>query len=149
MTLIAKLPRSLAGVALLLTSCATAGSSVEVSSQGSGSPYFSLGRPSVYRQGEGLRLVGRVCRRGRTTLLSPPRVRLERVASTGDVVDVARAGVPAIYGRSDQACTSNLTTLNWRFASGESVRACFDRGRSCSGDPGAKVAAPTPAPPPP
>ena len=124
-------PASLIAVAACLAGCATPGSSVEVGSQASGSPYFNLSRPGVYKVQDGLQLAGRVCRRARTTLLSPPRVRLEHVAATGAVIEFAHAYIPAIYRHEDQACSGYSTRVGWQIADGETVRACFDRGRSC------------------
>ena len=139
-----------AGTLLLascLAACAVSGSSVEVKSEASGSSYFSLGAPAVYAAPDGLRLVGRVCRRARTTLLSPPGVRLEHIGATGDVLDVAHAGLAAIYRNVDQACTHYATRVGWRVADGESVRACFDRGRPCAPDTPVKATIAVPAAP--
>ena len=115
----------------LLTGCAASGASVEIVSQASGSPYFSLDRPGAYKAGNGLRVAGRVCRRSRTTLLSPPLVRLEHLAATGEVIEIARAAIPVIYRRADQACSNYSAHVGWKVAEAETVRACFDRGKAC------------------
>ena len=130
-----------------LVSCATAGGGVAVGSEATGSPYFSLSRPYASKAGEGLQLSGRVCRRARTTGLSPARVRLEHVSAAGDVVEVARAYVPPIYRRSDQACRSYFIRVAWPIADKEAIRACFDRGRPCPSDPQVKATIAVPVAP--
>jgi hypothetical protein len=127
-----------------MSACATPGASVQVTSQASGSPYFSLGAPGVYKVDGGLRLAGRVCRRARTTLLSPSRIRLEHVAASGEVADVARASVAAIYRNADQACSSYAVRVAWQIADGEALRACFDRGRPCPSNSPNKALIPVP-----
>jgi hypothetical protein len=116
------LVRSTCGLSLLavlfLTACASAGTSVQVTAEATGSPYFNLERPLVYKAGDGLALAGRVCRRARGTLLSPPRVRLEHVGVAGQVLDVAHAGVPEIYRRADQACSDYSARVGWSFVEG-------------------------------
>jgi hypothetical protein len=125
--------------------CAAPGSPMDVPYQATGSSYFSLGRPGAYKVQGGLELTGRVCRRARTTLLSPSRVRIEHIAAGGDVVEAAHASVPVIYGRADVACAHYAVRVDWKLADGEALRACFDRGRSCRTDPAAKTAAAPPA----
>jgi len=71
-------------------------------------------------------------------------VRIEHVAATGAVVDVAHASIPAIYRRADQACSGYSTKVAWRMADGDSVRACFDRGHGCPGAAEAKAVVPAP-----
>ncbi|HZL00691.1 MAG TPA: hypothetical protein VFC47_12405 [Caulobacteraceae bacterium] len=132
-----------------LVSCATPGSSVEVGSQATGSSYFTLSRPAVYKARVGLELAGRACRRARTTLLSPSRVRLEHVAANGEVAESARAYLPPLSRRADQACASYAARVTWRLGDGETVRACFDRGRPCPADSGPKAIVPVPATVPP
>jgi len=141
--------RGPAGLTLIavacLAACASSGSSVVVSSQASGSTYFSLSRPGVYKVDGGLELAGRVCRRARTSLLSPSRVRLEQVGAGGDTIAVAHAAVPAIYHRQDQACSHYATRVAWRIEDGQSIRACFDRGGQCPSDPPVKAVIAVPA----
>jgi hypothetical protein len=144
MTMIRKII-SILPAAAGLWACAAAPSSVQVGSEASGSPYFSLGPPGVYKAGDGLRLVGRVCRRSRTTLLSPARVRIEHVAASGDVAEVAHAGVAAIYRNADQACASYAARVGWRIADGESLRACFDRVGACPRQAAVKAVVAVPA----
>ena len=135
--------------ALALAGCAASGATVDVVSQASGSAYFNLSRPAAYGVEGGLGLAGRLCRRGRTTVLSPPAVRLEHVSPTGDIVEVARGRVAAIYRRSDQACATYHARVGWRLAPGDVIRACVDRGRACPAQPAAAavIAAPALAPP--
>jgi hypothetical protein len=114
-----------------VTACASAATAVNVVSQASGSPYFSLGPPAVYKGAEGLTISGRVCRRDGSTLLSPPRVRLEHLAPTGARIGVARARVPEIYREVDQRCADYTTRVVWAIGPGDGVRACFDGGRAC------------------
>ncbi|HEY5105239.1 MAG TPA: hypothetical protein VII73_00560 [Caulobacteraceae bacterium] len=129
-------------IAVMLVGCATAGDSVVVNSEAAGSSYFSLGRPVVYKVHGGLELAGQACRRGRTTLLSPSRIRLEHVAVGGGVAEVAHAYLPPISRRADQPCSRYSTVAAWTFADGDAIRACFDRGHACPGAPPVKVAVP-------
>jgi len=147
--------RTLIAIAIagLLGGCAATGDSVTVGSQASGSPYFSLSRPGVYKVATGLQLVGRVCRRSRSTQLSPPGVRLEHISAAGEVVESSHAGVGAIYRNADQPCSDYSARVTWQIADGETVRACFDRGHNCPADPAVKAVvavpgAPAAAPPP-
>ncbi|HEY5290343.1 MAG TPA: hypothetical protein VIJ59_09930 [Caulobacteraceae bacterium] len=128
-----------------LCACATQSSSVQVVSQASGSPYFSLGPPGVSKAGDGVRLVGRVCRRSRTTLLTPYRVRIEHVGPGGAVIGVEHARIPPIYAYSDQACATYAIVAKWTLAPGDSLRACFDRGRDCPSSAAAKAVVAVPA----
>lgn len=142
--------RSLMGlpiIAALLVGCGTVGSPVTVGSQASGSAYFSVSRPGVYKVASGLQLTGRVCRRSRTTLLSPPRVRLEHVSATGDIVDTTHASVGAIYRNPDQPCSDYSARVGWQIADGETVRACFDHGHSCPVDPAIRAVVAVPVAP--
>jgi len=131
----------------LLAGCATVGDSVTVGSQASGSPYFYLSRPGVYKLATGLQLMGRVCRRSRATQLSPPRVRLEHVSATGDVVEISHASVGAIYRNADQPCSDYSARVGWQIADGETIRACFDHGRACPTDPAVKAVVAVPVTP--
>jgi len=143
---------SLLAASFVFAGCSMDASTISLPSKASGSSFFSLGRPIAYKIGTGFQLTGRVCRRSRTTLLSPPRVRLEHVTSDGVARDVTTAAVGAIYRSSDQACSSYSRHVEWAMAAGESVRACFDRGAPCpTGAPEKAVTAstvkpPTPAP---
>jgi hypothetical protein len=131
----------------LLTACANAESWMNVTTESTGSPYFSLGRPGVYKDTSGLELAGRVCRLARSTLLSPPRVRLEHLgAATADVIEHTETHVAAIYRGADQACSDYATHVTWTLGNGDTVRACFDGGRACPRDPDAKAVVAVPAP---
>ena len=130
-----------------LAACATSESAAPITSQATGSSYFRLGAPGVYKAGDGLLLAGRVCRLGRTTLLSPPRVRLEHVSVNGEPLQATHASVAAIYESADQACSNYSARVSWRFAEGEAVRACFDRGRACPADAQVKTVTAAPVPP--
>ena len=116
-----------------------------VTSEASGSAYFRLGPPRVYGAGDHVRLVGQVCRRYRTTELSPFRVRVEHRAADGALIGVANAGVPAIYDYGDRPCAIYSASADWRFAPGETLRACLDRGRPCSPEAPAKADVSAPA----
>ena len=133
-------------VAACLAACASTSSSIQIISQASGSTYFSLGLPRVYKVQNGLELAGRVCRRGRTTLLSPPSVRIEHLAIGGETLEVAHASVGAIYRRADQACSGYSSRVTWQIADGESVRACFGVGRPCPSDAPVKAVISVPVP---
>src|ERR1700741_5111745 len=92
--------------ALLLVSCASAASnSVTIVSQAKGSNAFSLGAPAMFKTDAGQHLGGRVCRLGRSTLLSPPSIRVEHLSPGGRLIDVAHARVPEIYLARDQTCS--------------------------------------------
>ena len=127
-----------------LGACATAGDTVQITSEAKGSDYFSLAAPGAYKYGGGLRLAGRVCRVRRSTLLSPLSIRVEHISATGGVLDTAHASAPTIYNRYDQACSSYSANVTWTLADGDTVRACFDHGRPCpvTGTSKAVVAAP-------
>jgi len=116
---------------LMLVSCSVSGSPFEMTSQASGSSYFSLSAPAAYKLDTGLQLTGRICRVARTTLLSPPRVRIEHISIDGMVSEFTSASVAAIYRNADQACANYTKRVNWQVAKGESVRACFDHGDAC------------------
>jgi hypothetical protein len=138
-------PMQIVASCVALAACAAPSSSVQVVSEASSSPYFSLGAPGVYKAGEALRLVGRVCRRARTTLLTPYRVRVEHVSSTGAVIDISHAGVPAIYKYADQPCATYTARVAWTLSTGDTLRACFDRGRPCPVNAPAKAVVAVPA----
>ena len=127
-----------------LAACSTTGDTVQVTSEAKGSDSFSLGTPGAYKEGSGLRLTGRVCRLARSTALSPPRIRIEHVAVSGYVTETAQASVPTIYRSTDQTCRTYSARVGWVLAEGDTVRACFDRGRACpvSADTKAAVAVP-------
>lgn len=139
---------TLACLTAFLGGCASPGTSVQVVTQASSSSFFTLGPPGVYKSGDALQLAGRVCRRARSTLLSPSRVRLEHVGATGAILDIAHARVAAIYANADQACTDYSTRVRWQIAESESVRACFDRARACPDDTSAKAVVNVPLAPP-
>jgi hypothetical protein len=121
----------LAVAAAALSACAAAPQSVHIASEASASPYFSLGAPAAYKAQGGLQLAGRVCRRALTTSLSPARIRLEHVTTSGETTDVAHAAVPPIQRSSDQSCRTYAAKVAWQLADGDTVRACFDRGHPC------------------
>ena len=137
---------------LALVSCAgVGGTSVQVVAQASDTPNFSLSRPAVYKTTGGLQVAGRVCRRARTTLLSPSQVRLEHLSAAGEITETAKAGVGEISRRADQPCSNYSGRVSWTLAEGDTVRVCFDRGRACPSAPTVTtvIAAPTsPASPP-
>jgi hypothetical protein len=117
---------------LALASCTTVGGpSIAVTAQASDSPYFSLSRPGVYKSGSGLVLTGRVCRKSRSTLLSPSAVRVEHLTASGQLAEVAHASVSAIYGKADQACASYTSHVLWSLTEGDTVKVCFDHGHAC------------------
>ena len=139
------------GFALMsvIAGCVGGEADVPLTANASGSPYFSLSAPRAYKVRNGLELAGRVCRRARTTLLSPSRVRLEHVVADGSVSDVAHAYVGAIFRNPDQACAGYFTRVTWTIGEGESVRACFSSGRPCKGDAPKKPIPVNPPRPPP
>lgn len=116
---------------LVLAGCASGGAFQSVGSQATGSAYFTVSRPAVYKMANGLQLAGRVCRRARTTVLSPAGVRLEHIGPTGEVLGTARTHVAAIHRYADQPCAGYATHVDWTLADGDTLRACLDRGRAC------------------
>lgn len=128
-----------------LAACATVGTWTGVTSDSSGSSYFNVSRPGVYKVDGGLQVTGRVCRRARTTVLSPPGVRLEHVAASGEVVESTRANVRSISRRTDQACSPYAARVGWTLAETDSIRACLDHGHACPTSAPAKAAAAIPA----
>ena len=94
-----------------------------------GSAFFSLSPPSLSRQKAGVYVSGRVCRLGAVTLLSPEWVRIEHHGAGGS--EIARAEIPPIHRGVGQSCANYGVEVNWEFAAGDLVRACFDRGKAC------------------
>jgi hypothetical protein len=115
----------------LAAACASDGTWMDVTSEASGSAYFSLSRPEVRAAADHIEISGRVCRRGRATLLSPAAVRLEHINADGLRTEVARASLAAIHRDADQACTDFATDVRWSIMAGDVVRACFDDARPC------------------
>jgi hypothetical protein len=137
---------TVAAVAIFVLAAGSAASqAMDLTSQASGSAYFTLSRPYASKTHDGFRLAGRVCRRSHTTVLSPPRVRLEHLGPGGAVSETGMARIGAIYRPSDQACSSYAKEVRWTMASGDMVRACFDRGRACPADAPEKAIAVRPA----
>lgn len=129
----------LMAVSAWLAGCASTGSSVGIVSQATGSAYFSLSPPGIYHVKGGEEVVGRVCRRSRNTLLSPSGVRVEHLGGGGVVLEVARASIPVIYRRADQPCSNYSARVGWTITEGDTVRACFERGKPCPAAAGDKA----------
>lgn len=135
-------------VVLGLAACAAIPSqSVTIVSEAKGSGAFSLGAPAMVKTAQGQHLGGRVCRLNRSTLLSPPRIRVEHLAATGGVTDVAHAYVPEIYRATDETCSDYGANVAWTMNEGDRVRACFDRGAGCPADTESKAVVKAPATP--
>lgn len=135
-------------LASALASCAGLASAPAVTAEATGSTNFSLSRPAIYKAGEALLLAGRACRLARSTLLSPPRVRVEHVSAAGEIMQTAHAYLPAIFRRTDQRCSDYSLKVAWQVGEGESVRTCFDRGHACPAKPAtAAVVSPAPVAP--
>ena len=132
-----------------LASCAALSGAPAVTAEATGSAYFSLSRPAIYKAGEGLLLAGRACRVARSTVLSPARVRVEHVSAAGEIVQSAHAFLPPIFRRADQRCADYSLKVAWQVGEGESVRACFDRGHACPAKPATAAVVPIAAPAPP
>ncbi len=128
-----------------LAACVTGGPTVQVTTEAKGSDYFSLSAPGAYKDDAGLRLTGRVCRLRRSTLLSPPTIRVEHISASGEVINTARASAPVIYSRYDQACSSYSARVDWSLGDGETLRACFDHGRACPATAAVKAVVAAPA----
>ena len=122
---------AVAAIAVLFTSCAAPGTTTAVNVEGSGSEYFRLDKPTVYARAGGAEITGVVCRRNRTTLLTPEYVRIEQVDARGGVTGVARVYVPTISVRQDQPCSRYSTRTDWRVSDETRLRICIDRGVSC------------------
>jgi len=135
-------PVFLLPLATAMASCAALSGGPAVIAEATGSTNFSLSRPAIYKAGEGLQLAGRACRLARSTLLSPPGVRLEHVSPAGEIVATAHAYLPPIFRRTDQRCSVYSLKVNWMIGEGDSVRTCFDRGQACPAKPAAAAVAP-------
>jgi len=114
-----------------LAACATSANEVRVVSEAHGSDFFSLGAPGVYKGGGRLRVGGRVCRLRRSTLLSPPAIRIEHLGGGAKVLDTAFAPSPIINRSFDQACRTYSTQVAWTLGEGDTLRACFNHGHAC------------------
>ncbi len=86
---------------------------------------FRLKPPSAFRDGDGLRFRGFLCRK--SVAMAPYRVRLERISSDGQVLGAATGRVSGLSGRGHR-CTVYTVTAPWRVQPGERVRACAPRG---------------------
>jgi hypothetical protein len=120
---------------------------VKIVSEAKGSDFFSLGAPAMVKTDKGQHVGGRVCRLGRTTLLSPPRIRVEHLLAAGRVAEVAHAYVPSIYRATDQTCSDYGANVAWIMSEGDVVRACFDRGAACPANAESKAIVKAPATP--
>jgi hypothetical protein len=129
---------------LLLASCAIPEVSETINAQAHGTTFFELGRPAIYVDPGGFRIVGSACRRGQPGLLSPEYVRIEHLSPTGETIEHLRAYLPEMMLRSYQRCSSYSATVTWKFQPGETVNVCFERGKSC---PPASLAQPATAAP--
>ncbi len=127
--------QGLLAAALLLTGCASDAGVQGFGSESWGSPAFTVSRPAVYKAGDRLALAGRVCRRARSTALSPPAVRLEHIGADGAVLGTALTRVRAIQRSADQPCAPYATKVDWTLGTGDRLRACLDRGRPCPAGP--------------
>lgn len=125
-------PPIAAAAGLAAGACASVSSpSADVVSEAQGSAYFSLGAPTLSKTSTGQHVAGRVCRIGRTTILSPPAIRVEHRGADDALRDVAQAYVREIYLARDQTCSDYSAKVAWTLAPGDIVRACFDRGAAC------------------
>lgn len=133
---------------LVVAACANISrENVEVVTQAKGSNYFSLGAPAISKTDHGQLVAGRVCRLGRSTLLSPPAIRVEHLHATGQLVETARAYLPEIYLARDQNCSDYAAKARWAIAPGDIVRACFDRGAACPAQAESKAVTKAPSTP--
>lgn len=130
---------------ILLVGCAASPDAMGFRTEAAGSPYFSVGAPTLYKSGDTVRVAGRVCRVGRTILLSPHAVRIEQLSAQGEVLAATSAKVRAIGRSYDQACVSYGARLNWRLEPDQSLRACVDRAKACSAPTRPQTSAPRPA----
>jgi hypothetical protein len=129
---------------LLLASCGTPEVGETINAQAHGTIYFELGKPAIYVDPVGYRVVGSACRSGQTGLMSPEYVRIEHLSPTGEVIEHVRADLPEMLLRSYQRCSRYSATVAWKFQPDETVNVCFERGRSC---PRAGLAPPATAKP--
>jgi hypothetical protein len=143
------LPRFLVVAAgLFAAACATIPSeSVKVISEGKGSDYFSLGAPAMSKSATGQYVAGRVCRLNRSTLLSPPSIRVEHLSAGGQLLDVAHAYLAEIYLARDQNCSDYAAKVSWTMGTGDIVRACFDHEAVCPAQAESKAVVKAPANP--
>ena len=118
-------------VAILLTSCAAPGIATLVNVEASGSEYFRIEKPTVFARAEGAEITGVVCRRNRTTLLTPD-VRIEHLDAAGGVIEVTKGNVPTISVKQDQPCSRYDTQTNWRVSDEMHIRVCIDHNLPCA-----------------
>ncbi len=97
----------------------------------SGSPNFSLAASAAVASADGATISGRVCRLARSTLMSPQRLRLERVGADSAVAETAEVSLPILSTRVEQRCARYAARVAWRLMTDESLRLCFDRGQPC------------------
>ncbi|OJU15092.1 MAG: hypothetical protein BGN95_03035 [Sphingomonas sp. 66-10] len=143
-------PQRIFAFAILFLVVACAGvsrESVKVITEAKGSSYFSLGAPAISKTDGGQLVAGRVCRLGRSTLLSPPGIRVEHRRAGGQLIETAHAYLPEIYLARDQNCADYAAKVSWTITPGDIVRACFDRGNACPAQAESKAVTKAPSTP--
>ena len=138
---------AIAGLVLIAGCASTPLESVKVVTEAKGSSSFSLGAPAVSKSHNGQHVAGRVCRQGRSTLLSPPSIRVEHLAAGGQVLNTDHAYVPEIYSARDQTCADYHVKVQWTLSPGDIVRACFEHGAACPHQADSKAVVKAPAGP--
>lgn len=88
---------------------------------------FALRSPDAIQSPTGTRFHGSVCRR--SSMLSPTRVRVERLGARGDVLASASRPLGGLGGRG-RRCTFYDVPTDWTIGGGESVRVCALRSDS-------------------
>lgn len=94
---------------------------------------FALRTPDAIQTPTGTRFHGSVCRR--SPMLSPTRIRVERLGARGDVLAAASRPLGGLGGRG-RHCTYYDVPTDWTVGGGESVRVCALRSdSSCPPNP--------------
>lgn len=88
---------------------------------------FALRSPDAIQTPTGTRFHGSVCRR--SPMLSPTRIRVERLGLSGDVLASASRPLWGLGGRG-RHCTFYDVPTDWTVGAGEVVRVCAQRSDS-------------------
>lgn len=88
---------------------------------------FVLRSPDAIQTPTGTRFHGAVCRK--SSMLSPTRVRVDRLGARGDVLASASRPLGGLGGRG-RRCTFYEVPTDWTIGAGESVRVCALRSDS-------------------
>ncbi len=98
----------------------------------------ALEAPDAIQTADGTRFHGWVCRKG--PVISPTRIRLERVSGSGEILDSVARSISGLGGRGPRCSVYDVPT-NWKITPDERVRVCALRTDSpCAPSPGGATA---------